>query len=270
MTPLPVVLARNILQKHKITECPVPIDFILEKENIQVKYGTLICDGILKKYDFSYVIEINKNMHTYRQRFTIAHELGHFILENDQHENHNSSNENGCATEIFDNQGEERFCDIFASCLLIPDNALYQFFDPEVFSVKNLIKTAHKWRVSITAFLWRLFETSPFEGGAIWFKWMGKPTDSNKLKLRLDRGMFPKTSGLYLPRYDAVSKNSSIYQVTINGNEHVYENIRLNFGNLIGAKRVITKSVGSTVLAIIFYPEVRIKKEEVGKVKLLG
>ena len=61
---------------------PTPVDVICRKMGINVEersfYGD-VSGVIYKKSNNRYCIDINKAHHPFRKRFTIAHELGHFI-----------------------------------------------------------------------------------------------------------------------------------------------------------------------------------------------
>jgi Zn-dependent peptidase ImmA (M78 family) len=68
-----------------------------------------------------------------RQRFTIAHELGHFVM----HSSHGTDDES------------ERQADVFAGALLIPRDFLRREFtttkDPEVLSRRFLVSRDAMW-----------------------------------------------------------------------------------------------------------------------------
>ncbi|SRR5258708_33215819 len=72
----------GLLQKYRLQHPPVPV------EQVAKKMGILICplpasddiSGALVKKDGHVVIAVNPAHHKNRQRFTIAHELGHYIF----------------------------------------------------------------------------------------------------------------------------------------------------------------------------------------------
>jgi len=72
----------DLLQQFRIQTPPVPV------EKIARKLGILICplpaeddiSGAIVRKDGHVVIAINPTHHSNRQRFTIAHELGHFFF----------------------------------------------------------------------------------------------------------------------------------------------------------------------------------------------
>ncbi|MCH1924531.1 ImmA/IrrE family metallo-endopeptidase [Shewanella sp. C32] len=69
-----------IRQFHNIL--PVKVGSIASKLGVKVKISTLPTgiSGEIKKEDNTYIIKVNRHDVKERQRFTIAHEIGHFIL----------------------------------------------------------------------------------------------------------------------------------------------------------------------------------------------
>jgi Zn-dependent peptidase ImmA (M78 family) len=78
--------ARKLLAKYAVTSAPVPVDRIAEGEGAQIarhhfdgpESGFILRDG--KRT----IIGVNTRTSMRRQRFTIAHEIGHFILHEDK------------------------------------------------------------------------------------------------------------------------------------------------------------------------------------------
>ncbi|KKR21568.1 MAG: hypothetical protein UT48_C0006G0020 [Parcubacteria group bacterium GW2011_GWE2_39_37] len=82
---LAVESAEKILSKHKITKAPVNIEKIAESMGIDVakiKFSTDEISGAIKMRgkEGRPVIAVNQDHCAERQRFTIAHEIGHFVL----------------------------------------------------------------------------------------------------------------------------------------------------------------------------------------------
>ncbi|WP_243757254.1 ImmA/IrrE family metallo-endopeptidase [Shewanella algae] len=63
-------------------ELPVKVGSIAKELGVKVKVSTLQTgiSGEIKKEDDLYVIRVNRHDTKERQRFTIAHEIGHFLL----------------------------------------------------------------------------------------------------------------------------------------------------------------------------------------------
>jgi Zn-dependent peptidase ImmA (M78 family) len=71
-----------VLEDHGIDEPPVPVDKIAENLGLEVRLAPLRGDlyGALIRSDHEMYIGVNSLNHPNRRRFTIAHELGHFVL----------------------------------------------------------------------------------------------------------------------------------------------------------------------------------------------
>lgn len=67
-------------------EPPVDLADLTEQLGLQVVYKELEPDtsGVLVRNDEHAVVGVNASHHPNRQRFTIAHEVGHFVLHGDQ------------------------------------------------------------------------------------------------------------------------------------------------------------------------------------------
>ena len=79
-----IILARKILQEFSPMKGAVPIEEIAKKYGIQINHLSLSNEvsGAMKRKSKSGcpVIIVNDNDTDERKRFTIAHELGHFLL----------------------------------------------------------------------------------------------------------------------------------------------------------------------------------------------
>lgn len=71
-----------LLRENEITRPPVPVERIAENLGLEVRYAPYDGDlsGALVRSNGETYIGVNSSDHSNRQRFTIAHELGHFIL----------------------------------------------------------------------------------------------------------------------------------------------------------------------------------------------
>lgn len=82
MPPSPEREARKLLTKYAVTSAPVPVDQIAVREGAQIarlhfdgpESGFILRDG--KRT----IIGVNTRTSMRRQRFTIAHEIGHSVL----------------------------------------------------------------------------------------------------------------------------------------------------------------------------------------------
>lgn len=72
---------RQILDRH-LTESPTKLGQLAKELGVQVKVSNLGTgiSGQIKNEDGYYVVRVNRHEARERQRFTIAHELAHFLL----------------------------------------------------------------------------------------------------------------------------------------------------------------------------------------------
>jgi Zn-dependent peptidase ImmA (M78 family) len=162
MSNNPQQLASEILRRGKYT-VPVDIHSIAQEHNIAVRTENLedSVSGILVIKDGSAVIGVNESHHPNRQRFTIAHEIGHFLLHNDK------SNIFIDASPTFyrDNksslgiESQEIEANMFAASLLMPENELRglinnQHIDP--YDDTAIRRLADQFKVSSQAITIRL------------------------------------------------------------------------------------------------------------------
>lgn len=75
-------LAGRLLRKYKVMKPPVPIEEITVGEGLKIVRYKLEdnVSGLLIRDDETGTIAVNSSHHLNRQRFTVAHELGHFAL----------------------------------------------------------------------------------------------------------------------------------------------------------------------------------------------
>ncbi len=129
MTKRARLIARQIFDQFG-SELPVDIRAIAESYNIVIRTRQLdeAVSGLLVVKNGHATIGVNENHHPNRQRFTIAHEIGHFLL-------HRSSSQVFIdATPIFfrdetssdGSQRQEIEANAFAAELLMPEHLLRQ------------------------------------------------------------------------------------------------------------------------------------------------
>lgn len=113
-------LARKLLKDHGIIVPPIPVVEIAQKEGFTVKYiqgEPNSFSGILHR-DLK-AIGINADHPKVRQRFSIAHELGHYYLQHPQEEE---------SVGIGGDSEEWKICEseanVFAGELLVPRDIL--------------------------------------------------------------------------------------------------------------------------------------------------
>jgi len=76
-------LVTKLLEANSVTEPPVPVDLIAKARGIQIRhqhYQGQDLSGFLYREADRAIIGVNYYHDRTRQRFTIAHELGHYLL----------------------------------------------------------------------------------------------------------------------------------------------------------------------------------------------
>lgn len=121
------------------------------KEDILIEYVPLdpTISGKLSKKGKNWVISINKDQHINRQRFTLAHELAHYVL-------HKSESESFTDTVFFRGASVNNFeyaANKFAAELLMPENKLRAVIRN---GKNNIEKLAESFGVSVAAMLFRV------------------------------------------------------------------------------------------------------------------
>lgn len=85
----PSDLAIELLKTHNVRSAPVAVDKIAKAMGVQLKFSPLDDElsGMIFIKNGVPIIGVNSLHHPNRQRFTIAHELGHLVMHRDILEN---------------------------------------------------------------------------------------------------------------------------------------------------------------------------------------
>ena len=154
--------AGDLLQEAAMVQAPVPVDEVARHLGIQVDEADLgeECSGMLVRDEESAVIGVNANHHEHRKRFTIAHEIAHYMLHGGEayidkppHIDFRAA-DSGSGT-----QQEETEANQFAAALLMPADQVRaavaeQPFDPT--RDDELPNLARRFKVSPQAMTTRL------------------------------------------------------------------------------------------------------------------
>lgn len=137
--------------KDNQKSCPVRITAITEKYGIDVYNSSMsrnISGAIIKEGD-KYVIYVNDKHPKNRQRFTIAHEIAHYILHKEKIGDNLTDNAmyRSKLSNVF-----ERQANILASEILMPVNFVMQFIEEN----KSVSEMASLFKVSEGAMRIRL------------------------------------------------------------------------------------------------------------------
>jgi Zn-dependent peptidase ImmA (M78 family) len=130
-----VETVRRILLKASVADPPVPIEQIVRDFGAVISYQPFDADDIsgllYRANDPAPVIGVNSNNARVRQRFTIAHELGHLLLHERQElilERHVHVNFRDATSSTATNE-EEIEANQFAAELLMPHDLLKRNLD---------------------------------------------------------------------------------------------------------------------------------------------
>lgn len=148
--------ANELIEKAGIEIAPVPVEQLAIRCGVMVIYRPFpdSLSGLVFALDEGAVIGINEDHHRNRQRFSLAHELGHFLLE------HHQAGDDGDGLHIdtaegttpgFDWQAEREAND-FAAELLMPRKLLSRAFE----SAREPEQLAAQFEVSKLAMGYRL------------------------------------------------------------------------------------------------------------------
>ncbi len=151
-------LAQKLLNDCHLKCLPVLLDPILSNLNINLLPYDFPKDkvsAVLMRMDDMLVIGVNKNHHTNRQRFSIAHEIGHFQLGHDMDFSFDPSEvADGRFDTAHGNVVQEQEANHFASELLMPADSLRKDF----IQLRDAKKLAQKYDVSEQALWIRLLK----------------------------------------------------------------------------------------------------------------
>lgn len=161
-------IVEELLNKHHIKEPPVDVEKICETHGLSViRKDVESISGFIVRNDGKAVIGVNSSNVPARQRFTIAHELGHYLLHTPSTDDiHVDSGFEVRFRDELSSQGtdkSEQEANFFAAELLMPQKFLeadlrnigkIDLVDGEILGfLENL---ANKYKVSNQSLLFRL------------------------------------------------------------------------------------------------------------------
>ena len=157
-------LVAAILQRNAITKAPVPVAKIAKTNGLRLYIDSLEGDlsGFLYRDKDGAIIGVNTHHHPVRQNFTIGHELGHYLLH-EQDQLHVDREFRVRLRNDISSQGTdlaEREANFFAAALLMPREFLQNDLANEKFvnllDGKLLDNLSRKYGVSTQALVNRL------------------------------------------------------------------------------------------------------------------
>ncbi|WP_121634658.1 ImmA/IrrE family metallo-endopeptidase [Tropicibacter alexandrii] len=122
-------LVEGLLEQHGVTQVPVPVESIVSSYGIHLRKGDLEdVSGLIVRDGSSVTIGVNAKQSRTRQRFTIAHEFGHFLLHDgmSSHVDHDYRVNFRSETSSLAVDVEEIEANFFAASFLMPKQFLDQ------------------------------------------------------------------------------------------------------------------------------------------------
>ena len=155
----------SVILKNFGTEAPIPVQDIIDKLGIMVSYAaSKDYSGILVRGEGGQILMgLNSDESFVRQRFTMAHELGHYFLDHSKSafvDNKVMVNHRDCAENKKTHDKTEIDANYFAACLLMPKDSVEENFKQiaknKIFLEDHLGVLAEKYEVSKEAMKYRL------------------------------------------------------------------------------------------------------------------
>lgn len=163
--------AEDLLRSTESMRLPIPVEIIAHRLGVVVDTAPLGEDisGVLVVKDEIGTIGVNQSHSPVRQRFTIAHELGHYVLHREL-SNLFIDKEYTAFRDSKSSQGEDRAeiqANRFAAALLMPrEMVMREIGGPHGFDFgdeKTLDRLADKFQVSVQAMSIRLSNLGVFD-----------------------------------------------------------------------------------------------------------
>jgi hypothetical protein len=251
---------------------PIDIEAIAKSFGLEIVYEPMLCNGYLEEIGHNkYLIKVNKKSIKFRQRFTIGHEFGHFIINLEgQYKIKCLLKENLPVEERFIHfsTDEEKICDFISASLLIPLYTVKRLSDWTKISIAIIEETSKKWAVSKDVILRRVLTLAPFEGGFIWGKTQSKRFDPLEIDLHSCWGIFPKYKKLKIPK-EIHLKTSTYSLMDFTGKKETFDRVIFDLEGLRGLRTICAKAYGEgeekRVLIIVYPREVKHELLQLGK-----
>jgi Zn-dependent peptidase ImmA (M78 family)/transcriptional regulator with XRE-family HTH domain len=160
----PEEVAASILKKCGMSKtAPIDLNKIAQMYSMKIEKSNLIdSDGwIVYQMDKKWAaIKYRENLSWGRSRFTIAHEMGHFFLDN--------LDESEASCSIDDNNTDrERAANDFAAGLLMPEKTIIEKIGSNVQGIEDILKMSQMFEVSQTAAAIRLIRLTNIPSAVI-------------------------------------------------------------------------------------------------------
>ncbi|MEQ9112468.1 MAG: ImmA/IrrE family metallo-endopeptidase [Rhodospirillaceae bacterium] len=158
--------AAAILNEYDMTSAPVPVERIAKRLEAQVRFSPLDDElsGMVYVKDGTPIIGVNALHHPNRQRFTIAHEVGHLLLHRAEitKEIHVDKDFPMLMRDAVSSTGVNEMeveANLFAAEILMPADFLVRSLDGQSFDIDDegaVSALAKEYKVSASAMRFRL------------------------------------------------------------------------------------------------------------------
>jgi Zn-dependent peptidase ImmA (M78 family) len=163
-------LANEVLAEFGNTTIPVAVERIIKRRGITIQYAPLDKElsGMALINNDTAIIGVNALHHPNRQRFTLAHELGHHLMHHSLINGtvHVDKAFSVLRRDALSAQGTNQFeieANAFASELLMPNDAITAHIDVASLDIdddERMKIYAKRFRVSVSALQYRLLALS--------------------------------------------------------------------------------------------------------------
>ncbi len=234
---------------------PVPIEKLVQEANGTVIRCVMPSEGSTTFAGDRFSIRVSTSARDAvkrgRERFTIAHELGHVMwrrLMERSDEGALLSDHPFQKRRIEDL--EEPFCDVFAASVLVPTEVLRA--RENNLRIDGLIHDSFKWCVSLAVMGWKAVDLVADCLGAAWLS-PGRGREEDPFKVSVEWSVFadPRNEP---PKVLAFSRNSVPYDSLFHKRETVIPNVRIGFGHRKWPYTIHLKRVGRKVFGLFLHP----------------
>lgn len=166
MTPrLADDLARQLRQHLTLARTlPVDVERLARRLGVTeiVRVPRLVEDGRLEQMNGHTRVLLASEASVERQRYTIAHEIGHLLLTDPERDT--------IARRMQSDDEIERFCDAFAAALLLPREVVYSEYRSRKRKLNTVRHLAHRTGTSLAAATVRLNEVAHWRRALLHWK----------------------------------------------------------------------------------------------------
>lgn len=157
-------IATDLLKSNKVLKIPIDLELLAHRLDLKVDYSDLGDDvsGLIVMNENGGSIGINEDHPLVRQRFSLAHEIGHFILHREDKELFIDKKYTTVFRDETSSSGEDKYeiqANAFAAALLMPKVKIKKYVKKEDLDPgddESLRILAHKFKVSMQAMAYRI------------------------------------------------------------------------------------------------------------------